>query len=336
MPPVTLLREGWHRLQPAGDTACALGDPYSFFVRPADPQRLLIYFQGGGACWDGATCTPGGSTTDQTVNAGDSPERGARGIFELDNEANPFRDYSMVYVPYCTGDVHLGDQSVTYETAAGSLTIRHNGYNNAAAVLDWTFANYTAPESVFVAGGSAGAIPTPFYAHLAAEQYPTARITQLGDAAGGYRGDGLDGLLETWGTPALLARFPEYDLGREGLTFDSPYLATGRLHPEMQLAQYNTAYDTVQIFFLRLIGEAGINLPQLIRANDGDIAKQLDNYDSFLAGGSVHTILQLEEFYTFQADGVRVRDWVAALEAGEAVDSVRCNDCTVVERPGDS
>ena len=335
MPPVGLLRAGWHRLVPAGETTCALGDPFSFFVRPADPQRLLIYLQGGGACWDGQTCTPGASTTEQTVTASDSPEQAAFGIFDLDNEANPFRDYSMVFIPYCTGDVHLGDSVATYTTGGEALTIRHNGFNNVSAVLEWTYANYAAPDAVFVAGSSAGAIPSPFYTHFVAEQYPAARIAQLGDAAGGYRGAALSGLLDTWGTTALLSRFPEYEIGRAGLTFDATYVATGRLHPAVQLAQYNTAYDSVQGFFLRLFGETQVDLPRLIAANDGDIAKQIGNYDSYLAGGAVHTILQLPLFYTVQADGVRIRDWVAALAAGEPVDSVRCGTCTVSERPED-
>ena len=54
------------------------------------------------------------------------------------------------------------------------------------AVLDWTYANVSKPEQIFVTGSSAGA-PSPFYAALIADHYSQATVTQLGDGAGGYR-----------------------------------------------------------------------------------------------------------------------------------------------------
>jgi hypothetical protein len=43
---------GWQQIDGGDGTGCAFGTPYSFFHRPgADAARLLIYFQGGGACW---------------------------------------------------------------------------------------------------------------------------------------------------------------------------------------------------------------------------------------------------------------------------------------------
>ena len=35
------------------------------------------------------------------------------GIFDTANTANPFKDWNMVYIPYCTGDVHFGTKSGT-------------------------------------------------------------------------------------------------------------------------------------------------------------------------------------------------------------------------------
>ena len=33
--------------------ACIAGTEYSVFTRQADPKKLLIFLQGGGACWQG-------------------------------------------------------------------------------------------------------------------------------------------------------------------------------------------------------------------------------------------------------------------------------------------
>lgn len=39
---------------PGGDTRCLLEDkgPYEFVARAGDPRKLLLAFEGGGACWD--------------------------------------------------------------------------------------------------------------------------------------------------------------------------------------------------------------------------------------------------------------------------------------------
>ncbi len=39
------------------------------------------------------------------------------------------------------------------------------------------------------------------------------------------------------------------------------------------------------------------------------------------------------QFYMYESDGVKIRDWVASLAAGEAVDDVHCGDCTGSPEP---
>jgi hypothetical protein len=54
-------------------------------------------------------------------------------MFTLADTRNPFFDYSIVYVPYCTGDVHIGDTTAGH---ASGLTIGQKGYVNGTAALD--------------------------------------------------------------------------------------------------------------------------------------------------------------------------------------------------------
>src|SRR5690606_33626920 len=59
MPKLADLEPGWTAMEPGGETACALGTPYSFHVKPgegADAKKLLIFLNGGGACWTGDQC----------------------------------------------------------------------------------------------------------------------------------------------------------------------------------------------------------------------------------------------------------------------------------------
>jgi hypothetical protein len=158
------LAPGWNTIEPGGATTCSDGTPYKFLVRPGDPAKLVVYFQGGGGCFDGRTCDPDVEPT-YTVNLEQLDLARYDGIFAFANAENPFADSSFVFAPYCTADVHIGNRDVTYQAPAGEnhpahdVTIHHRGAANAAAVLAWTEAHFFRPESVFVTGSSAGSAP---------------------------------------------------------------------------------------------------------------------------------------------------------------------------------
>jgi hypothetical protein len=327
------LQPGWNTIAPGGETTCSDGSPYQFVVRAANPAKLLVYFQGGGACFDGRTCDPDRDPS-YTVNLSSLDPGGLNGIFAFDHPENPFGDSSAVIVPYCTGDVHLGDRDEVYQAPAARghashpVTVRHRGATNARAVLDWTYAHFLRPESIFVTGSSGGAIPSPFYTHEIAQRYPDARIAQLGDGAGGYRGAAASGLHDQWRLLEVLSGLEEFaQMPPREFSFEKLYAAVARRHPRITFAEYDTAEDSVQLRFLRLAGVNSTRLLPLLRANYADIKESVDNFRTFLAGGDLHTILARPQFYTYAANGVRVRDWVAALAAGEPVSDVECTGC---------
>jgi hypothetical protein len=206
----------------------------------------------------------------------------------------------------------------------------HNGYKNAMSALNWVFANFSSLETVFVTGSSAGSIASPFYAGIVAEQYPNSRVVQLGDGSGGYRApQAMPVVNEAWDTLGILPDWPAYaGATRENLSFESYYVASAARHPDIAFSQYNTAYDATQLQFLALLGMMDVSLLDLIQANYEDIRADVPSFHTYTAGGSVHTILRLPEFYTYVVDGVRVRDWVADLSQGEAVQDVLCTNCS--------
>lgn len=335
LPGLADLESGWNTLSPGGDTMCAYGTEYTFHIRPAESDHLLIYFNGGGACWFGQICDLGSTTFVPVADIDHNDPRTQVGIFDLENPENPFADYNMVYVPYCTGDVHLGDASTVYHIPATAdnpehdVEFHHNGYNNAMSVLNWVFENYESPDTIFVTGSSAGAIASPFYAGLVAENYPDARIVQLGDAAGGYRAPDSIGLVnEAWGSFNILPDWEEYaDYSPSTLNFEAYYVATGTRFPDMVMSQYNTANDQTQLGFLSILGITDVALQGLIDANLADIQASVENFYTYMAGGPVHTMLRSPELYAYEVEGVRLVDWVAALAAGDMVENVTCTDC---------
>ena len=108
------LAPGWNVIDPGGDTICSDGSSYKFFVRPGANDKLMVYFQGGGACWTGETCDPDLKPT-YKVNLENTDPDQYGGIFRFENPENPVKDHSIVFAPYCTADIHIGDAVVSYE-----------------------------------------------------------------------------------------------------------------------------------------------------------------------------------------------------------------------------
>ena len=102
----------WQTLFPEGETTCSDGSPYKFFVRQGASDKLLIYLQGGGACWFRQTCDPE-MTPSYTLNVANTSYP-YFGIFNFAKADNPFKDHTVVYAPYCTGDVHIGASDTIY------------------------------------------------------------------------------------------------------------------------------------------------------------------------------------------------------------------------------
>ena len=321
-------QHAWMRIPGGPGTACSQGTPYAFFFRSGNPEKLLVHFEGGGACWMSSNCDVNQHPTYvPAIDLKQDPP--PAGIFDFANPGNPFTDYSVLFVPYCTGDVHLGNKTVTYSTPASerrpgsTLRIHHNGYGNAAAALRWTYRRVKTPRQVFVSGESAGAIASAFYADRVADHYTHAQIVQLGDSAGGYRAAMVPRLLEGWGATELMRSFKSYvQADASKLNFERLYIAAAHNHPKTQLAQFNTAEDETQLVFLNLIGVPNAVLPQLLEQNLADIRAVAPGFRSYTSPGKVHVILRRPEFYSTQVNGTRLSDWVAALAAGRAVDNV--------------
>lgn len=336
LPALADLPEGWNLLRPGGDTVCAQGTEFVFFARHGAADKLLVYLQGGGACWNLDTCDPQGDPTyKMAAGEGDNPEfRG--GIFDLDDPENPLADYTMVMVPYCTGDVHIGDRQSSYEDpdTGRVVTVEHRGWSNAGAVLDWTFANVEAPREVVVAGTSAGSIPSPLYGQIVAARYPEARVTALGDASGAYRREATSDAptFETWGTLAALHDVPGYAAaGDEDMSFSGFYITAAQQRPNLRLRQYDAANDEVQGFFLSQAGTDRPDVHGLLQAERAVIRQSVPGFRAFTAGGPTHGILTDSRFYTYEVDGRRFRDWFAdAIGPGE-VEDVDCADCARAE-----
>jgi hypothetical protein len=167
----------WEKVALPG-SVCGNGSQYKFFIHRSSSPNVLFYLEGGGACWDYDTCSgragvlgaanPNGITDDYMtqftakyvspiVNGAD-PGLPGRSRTDL-----PTKDWNIVYLPYCTGDVHVGNSNVTYTDPTGQeppLAWRHNGYSNTLAAINHAKQQFPSVQKLLVSGFSAGGTAT--------------------------------------------------------------------------------------------------------------------------------------------------------------------------------
>lgn len=113
---------------PGGDTGCSERGLYSFEARKGSPEHVLIFFQGGSTCWDQVTYDSG-------ICRRYAKPYEAQGAFDTKNINNPFRNFTIYVVLYCTGDFFLGNNATSNMTNLNGDTIVYRGVQNAMTVL---------------------------------------------------------------------------------------------------------------------------------------------------------------------------------------------------------
>lgn len=117
---------GW-TWYPVAGTTCRDGSEAGLFIHYAASKQLLIFFEGGGACTSAGFCNFNPQSVNHVLSGTGETVLGSAfgavagrqqpgvyqngevtGIFSTSDAKNPFRDWNMVYIPYCTGDVHAG------------------------------------------------------------------------------------------------------------------------------------------------------------------------------------------------------------------------------------
>jgi hypothetical protein len=303
----------WQRVEPGGATRCARGGSYAFWTRVADPRRLVIFFQGGGGCFDERTCAVGSQWFDDAVTLSDDPSY-AGGMLDLTNGRNPFQGWSWVFVPSCTGDVHVGDKVVRY----GSIRVHQRGWRNARAALEWAFRRFPNVESVLVTGCSAGSVGSAFHVPAVLERW-RARVTQVGDSLAFvfHRPIRLSG----WNAHAHFPPF--FRIGTRPFTMAEYLTALARRYPKRVFARFNHAGDDVQEAFYGAVGGNPSQFEPGLRAAERRL-KRLPNYRSYLACGDEHCSFSEPSFYNTRVGGIGLSDWVADLAGGRDVSCPLC------------
>lgn len=160
----------WKRVELPG-AVCGNGSQYKFYVRvnPAS-KDLVVNFEGGGACWDYESCS-GKWGIRGAANINGIPDdymnlKQATASFSTPfiSPINPLQavetqSWNIVFFPYCTGDLFVGNKTVQYQDESGKnpdLLWHHAGKKNMDLSIAWLKRYFTKPEKMLVTGCSAG------------------------------------------------------------------------------------------------------------------------------------------------------------------------------------
>jgi hypothetical protein len=172
---------------PFPDTRCGYGTQAGLGINPtAASDKLLIYLMGGGGCFTQTECEPGCNPMFQHCAANLAGYDGntlnqelgffqAGSIFDRTSAANPFKDYSFIVVPYCTGDFHSGSQQASYG-------VYHMGFSNMAAYLKRIAPTFCEASRVVLAGSSAGGFGAVFNYHQVKAAFGPTRVDLIDDS----------------------------------------------------------------------------------------------------------------------------------------------------------
>jgi hypothetical protein len=313
--PITAENEQWTWI-PIEGAVCGNGSPTGIGVNLSDKSKnVAIYMNGGGACWDNLTCY----IAKTAVNMESGYDDGAfqsdvantlqTSLFDRNDPNNPFKDWSLIWVPYCTGDVHSGDHLTTY----GGIETHHAGGKNFELALSRIVPTFPNAERIVLSGSSAGGFGAGFNFGRTQDAFGSVRVDLIDDCGPPLPAPFMKEELEqdwraAWGLDARLpADCPEClnDL-------DAIFTHYAGKYPASRAALLSYMNDEVISFFFQLSGSevaAGLDALATSRIDPTTSMKY------FFKNGSTHCLLP--DPYQKSENGLVLMDWLGAMLADD-------------------
>jgi len=341
---------------PGGDTRCINGDEYAFAVVPGDADKLLYYFEGGGACWqaDGAV---GHQVVQQCTNslaAGIATTGFGLGM-QADSEGNPLSGYTIVEPIYCSGDAFMGDTTMS----SGNVTLIQKGYANGLAVMEWAKKNFPGELASFVVMGfSAGSLGTMAWSTTLLSEFKYKKAAVILDSYAGIFPDGTQGPTITgWG--GCRTRLMPFNLKikclSHAVTVQDKLKEAMKLNPNVTFASIQSKVDHAQLWFYQgmaqswgMLTDMMITGPQFYAKANAlfrDLLEDFPNYRLYLVDGDQHCFTSEPYFSTASTAGKEspapedvptLQEWVGRV-LSEGFAGVSAVECEGPEAPnGDS
>jgi len=304
---ITAVPEQWTWV-PFDDAFCADGNPTGLAVNLTDRSpNAVIFLMGGGACWDYPSCYESTRATyvDEGFVESDMPfltiATTAVGLASRDDPSNPFRNDSVIAVPYCTGDAFTGSRTSTYDGRPTS----HVGHANVMAYLRRIVPTFPEAERITLIGVSAGGIGAAFNWWHVQQAFGDVRVDVIDDSGPALPAPYLKPELEqtwrdSWGLDEGLP--PACTECKDAL--DALITWSAEQSPNSRGALLSYTADSVLPSFM------GISDPEFTAGLDALAAQRLEGLPQvryFFAEGSGHVLMPIPDL---EQGGVRLWDWL--------------------------
>jgi hypothetical protein len=174
----------WQRID-FPDAICRDGSPGALLVNlNGSSKQVMIYLEGGGGCYDAQTCAGNPSAAFQTP--------GDAGVFDRTNAHNPVGDWSFVYVPYCSGDQHMGD-AADVSIPGVDTKQQFKGRPNLEHFLARIVPTFADADQVLLTGASAGGSGALMSYRVVQAAFGSIPVTLIDDSGPLYSTDFVPG-----------------------------------------------------------------------------------------------------------------------------------------------
>lgn len=267
--------QGWHWYAPEG-AICRDGSPAGFFTKFAESDKLLVYIEGGGACTNIGFCNVNPPNVNSVIS-GDGqqvigsafglaqvrqqpgayiPGNPLQGIWDESNAANPFKGWNMVYIPYCTGDVHFGTRKDVEVPGLAGVKQQFVGHLNMQKFVGRVVPTFKSKLSRgVIMGVSAGSFGAALNFSMWQDAFGSVRLDAILDSGPPFKDQYMPACMqkrwrEVWGfagsLPEDCTECQQADGG--GLIGLADFLV--RKHPNARLAMISSMEDEViRLFF---------------------------------------------------------------------------------------
>ena len=308
---------------------CRDGSPAGYFrVMNPQSQKLMIFLEGGGACFNGLTC----GLNPASADPGKAPPN--QGILALDDERNPVKGWNAVYVPYCTGDVMAGDN------AFGRVSSRYPdekflGFSNISLFLEYWQKEFLDLDQVVLTGESAGGFGALYNFDQTQEAFGDTPVILLDDSGILFSDSYLAPCLQNkwrdlWRLNQTLPADCDVCQGQSnggGLVNYLTYLL--QKYPQKQFGVVSSLEDsTIRTFFGFGSNNCNVLFPsmsgRLFTEGLQDLRQNFFNgqVSAYYIGGSTHTYVGSSRFYSQSVNGVRLFERVSDLIDQNASDVI--------------
>jgi len=309
------LQANW-QWQPIEGSFCRDGTQAGFFVQEnSESTDLMVYLEGGGACFNNQTCGANPSTID--------PRKlpVSVGILNSSEERNPVRSWNKVYVPYCTGDVMAGNRE-NVNVSSSYRNQKFVGFRNMGLFLQDLTDRFAAVDQVLLTGESAGGFGAIYNFDQVQTAFGGTPVYLLNDSGISFSDDYLPPCLqrlwrelwnlnETLPSDCIDCRKPNGG----GLINLMDLLALK--YGGRQFGFLSSTSDLIiRVFYGYGINNCRAIIPLMSASNfrSGlfDVRENYmnDDFVSFFTNGTDHTFLTNDRFFKTRSGGLRVYEWV--------------------------